>query len=97
MEPVTIRGTEIKYQFPNIRRYAQAEQFGFGESFRQNWIKAAANEKDMAKLVANWPPFIKAVVDTPAEFLLNIEELTTGEVSAIVTGFIVYAWEMRTN
>jgi hypothetical protein len=90
-----IRGFEVKFQAGNLRRYTLAESLGYGESFRESWKKAAANEKDMKRLIDNWPALVKGVVVDPPEWLLNIDELTTGEVSAIAEGFIISAREVR--
>jgi len=92
---VEIGGEKVKFLFPNLERYSLAEQTGYGEDFRENWKKAVASEPEMKKLLAAWPKFIKAVVDSPSEFILDIGGLKAGEVSEIATGFTVFARAIR--
>jgi hypothetical protein len=92
---VEIKGERVKFLFPNLERYSIAEQAGYGEDFRENWKKAVASETEMKKLLAAWPKFIKAVVDSPSEFILDIGGLTAGEVSEIAVGFTAFARATR--
>lgn len=94
---VMFRGQVVKFQKGNLKNYSIAEQLGYGESFRDNWKRAVVNEKDLAKLLAQWPKFIEAVTIDPPEALKDINEVTTGEVDEFATGFCVYAKAKRLN
>jgi len=92
-----LKGEKIIFAFGNLRRYAAAEKFGFGEKFRENWQKATIDEKEMARLVTNWPNFVSTIVEHPPQFLLDIEQLKAGEVAELVRGFMNYATAIRKN
>lgn len=94
---LVIRGFAVKFQFPNLSRLAFAEQCGLGEAFKDTWERLKKDQKgdEYKRIAAAWPEYIKRVVIDAPEWLQNIEELTGGEVMAIVVGFTVTGMEIR--
>ena len=94
-DSVVIRGHRIAFKFPNLRLVGTVERMGFGESFKTTWIEATKDESHMAKLIAAWPAYIAATVENPPAWMTDAEQLTAGEVAALVMGFTNSAMEIR--
>lgn len=94
---LSVRGFEVKFQFPNLSRLAFAEQCGLGEGFKDTWekLKKDKDDAEYKRIASVWPEYVKRVVVDSPDWMQDIEQLTGGEVMAIVVGFTVTGMEIR--
>jgi hypothetical protein len=96
-DALTIKGHAVVFQFPNLERYAIAEEYGLGEEFQETWTKMKKDKAERARVSEVWPDYIKAIVVDPPEFMLDLSQLTAMEALKIVRGFIIAGSEVREN
>jgi hypothetical protein len=94
-DALVVKGHTVVFQFPNLERYATAEEYGLGEDFQDTWAKMKKDKAERVRVSGIWPDYIKAVVVDPPEFMLDLSQLTAMEALRIVRGFITAGSEVR--
>lgn len=95
---IKIKGLSLRYNFPNLGLVAAVEASGMGDEFKAKWEGAVRGDKEsLAAIEKAWPTYVRLIIADPPDLILDIRNLTAGEVLAIANGFTKSAAEIREN
>lgn len=92
---IELNGKEYRFvPIPNLKIASRVQHLGFANVSQEKFEKILGDPAELEKLEKNWPDYINTIIEGDKAGL-EFDNLTVGEVGAIVTGFTVHALQVR--